>query len=69
MESVNYQIAITGIQPKQDRLEVKAQYELEGIVAKGRRMQTWKGQIRWVLIREGGALKIVSLDYQPQSSN
>ena len=69
MESVNYQIAITGIQPKQDRLEVKAQYELEGIVAKGRRMQTWKGQIRWVLIREGGVLKIVSLDYQPQSSN
>jgi len=24
MESVNYQIAITGIEPKQDRLEVKA---------------------------------------------
>jgi hypothetical protein len=68
MESVNYQIAITGIEPKQDRLEVKAQYELEGVVAKGRKMQTWKGQIRWVLVREGGALKVLSLDYQPQSS-
>ncbi|MBP1714625.1 MAG: hypothetical protein H6Q42_2828, partial [Deltaproteobacteria bacterium] len=65
MESVNYQIVITGIEPRQDQVEVKAQYELEGIVAKGRKMQTWKGQIRWVLVREGGALKILSLDYQP----
>ncbi len=68
MESVNYQIAITGIEPKQDKLEVKAQYVLEGIVAKGRRMQTWKGQIQWVLVREGGALRVLSLNYQPQSS-
>jgi hypothetical protein len=68
MESVNYQIAITGIEPKQDRLEVQAQYELEGIVAKGRKTQTWKGQVRWVLIKEAGALKILSLDYQPQAS-
>ena len=68
MESVDYQIAITGIEPKQDRLEVKAQYELEGIVAKGRKMQNWKGQVRWVLVRENGALKILSLDYKPQSS-
>ncbi len=68
MESVNYQIAITGIEPKQDRVEVKAQYELEGIVAKGRKVQTWKGRIQWVLAREGGSLKVLSLDYQPQSS-
>ena len=68
MESVNYQIAITGIEPKQDRLEVKAQYVLEGIVSKGRRAQTWKGQIQWVLVREEGALRVLSLNYQPQSS-
>jgi hypothetical protein len=68
MESVNYEIAITGIEPKQDKLEVKAQYVLEGIVAKGRRMQTWKGQIQWVLVREKGALRVLSLNYQPQSS-
>ena len=68
MESVQYQIAITGIEPKQDRMEVKAQYALEGIVSKGRKMQTWKGQIRWVLIKEDGVLKVLSLDYQPQSS-
>jgi len=67
MESVNYQIAISDIEPKQDRLEVKAQYVLEGIVARGRRVQTWKGQIQWVLVRERGALRVLSLDYQPQS--
>jgi hypothetical protein len=67
MESVNYQIAITGIEPKQDRLEVKAQYVLEGIVSKGRRGQTWKGQVQWVLVREEGALRVLSLDYQPSS--
>ncbi len=66
MESVNYQIAITGIEPKQDRMEVKAHYVLEGIVAKGRRVQTWQGQIQWVLVKEGGALRVLSLDYQPQ---
>jgi hypothetical protein len=68
MESVNYEIAITGIEPKQDKLEVKAQYVLEGIVSKGRRAQTWKGQIQWVLVREKGALRVLSLNYQPQSS-
>lgn len=68
MESVRYQISINNIEPKQDRVEVKAQYELKGIVAKGRTAQNWKGQIRWVLIRENGALKIISLDYQPQPS-
>ena len=49
-------------------MEVKAQYALEGIVSKGRKMQTWKGQIRWVLIKEDGVLKVLSIDYQPQSS-
>jgi len=68
MESIRYRININQIEPKQDRVEVKAQYELEGIVAQGRRAQNWKGQIRWVLIRENGALKIISLDYQPQPS-
>jgi len=68
MESVRYRININQIESKPDRVEVKAQYELEGVVAKGRRAQNWKGQIRWVLIRENGALKIISLDYQPQPS-
>jgi hypothetical protein len=30
--------------------------------------QTWKDQIRWVLVRGDGALKVLSLDYQLQLS-
>jgi len=28
----------------------------------------WRGDIRWVLIREGGALKIISLDYRNEKT-
>jgi hypothetical protein len=35
---------------------------------KGEEKQTWKDQIRWVLVREEGDLKVLSLDYQPDLS-
>jgi hypothetical protein len=35
---------------------------------KGGEKQTWKDQIRWVLVREEGDLKVLSLDYQPDLS-
>jgi hypothetical protein len=66
LETVRYQLAINKIEPHQDRVEVRARYELDGILVKGRKSLTWKGQIRWVLVREDGALKVLSLDYQPQ---
>ena len=66
METIEYQIVINKIELQQNNLEVRGQYQLEGVVAKGEKRQNWKGQIRWVLVRENGALKILSLDYQPQ---
>ena len=66
METVQYQIAINKIEPQQSSVEVRGQYQLEGVALKGRKKYNWKGQIRWVLVRENGALKILSLDYQPQ---
>jgi curved DNA-binding protein CbpA len=66
METVQYRIAINKIEPRQNNVEVRGQYQLEGVVAKGEKKQNWKGQIRWVLVRENGALKILSLDYEPQ---
>ena len=45
-----------------------ADYELEGILKKGREKKVWRGEVRWVLIKEKGALKVLSLDYQPQKS-
>ncbi len=67
METVHYQIAINKIEPQQNRVEVRAQYQLEGTVAQGRKYQNWQGQIRWILVKENGVLKILSLDYQSQN--
>ncbi|HSR11224.1 MAG TPA: hypothetical protein VLS90_07235, partial [Thermodesulfobacteriota bacterium] len=68
MESVKYRVSIAKIDPQQNRVEVKGEYQLEGVLAKGQKNLSWKGQIQWVLVREEGRLKIASLDYQPQAN-
>ena len=66
METVQYRITIDKIEPQQNSIRVSGQYQLEGIPLKGRTKENWKGQVRWVLVREDGVLKILTLDYQPQ---
>ena len=66
METVQYRVTINEIKPQQNSVEVRGQYALEGVLLNGRKKQNRKGQVRWVLVREDGDLKIVSLDYQPQ---
>jgi hypothetical protein len=44
---------------------VTARYQLDQVLKKGGR-KSWKGDIRWTLIKEEGALKILFLDYQQQ---
>ena len=68
METVQYRVTINEIKPQQNTVEVRGQYQLEGLVLKGRKKEIWKGQVRWVLVREEEVLKILTLDYQPQSS-
>lgn len=46
--------------------EVKAKYELHQVTKKDGEKKYWKGQIRWILTKENGRLKIISLDYQHQ---
>lgn len=52
----------------QNRIEVKARFRVDQTLKKSRQEKVWNGNIRWVLGREGGALKIVSLDYQNEKS-
>jgi len=66
METVQYRITIDKIEPQQNSVEVRGQYRLEGLVSKGRKKENWKGQVRWVLVKEDGVSKILTLDYQPQ---
>ncbi len=67
-EEIRYKISNLKIDPHKNGLQVMADYELEGILRKGRERKVWKGQVRWVLIEEKGALKVLSLDYQSQKS-
>ena len=47
---------------------IAARYEVDQILKKAGKRRTWKGDIRWTLIRENGVLKIRYLDYRHQKS-
>ncbi len=49
-------------------VHVIARYKVDQILKKGAKRGTWRGDIRWVLVRENGDLKIRYLDYRPQKS-
>jgi hypothetical protein len=48
----------------QNAVEVKARYVINQVLKGGGKEREWSGSIRWVLVKEDGALKILSLDYQ-----
>jgi hypothetical protein len=50
----------------QNAVEVKAFYQIDQILNKGGGKKALRGNIRWVLGKENGVLKILSLDYQLQ---
>jgi hypothetical protein len=52
----------------QNRIEVKARFRIDQTLKKPKKEMVWSGSIRWVLGREDGALRIVSLDYQNENS-
>lgn len=62
----HYALQDMKIETYQNAVEVKARYQIEQISKKSEGRMVWKGQIQWVLIKENGALKILSLDYQHQ---
>jgi hypothetical protein len=60
---LKYRLSDLKIEIYQNVVNVNAQYELDQISRNGRR-NAFRGSIQWVLAREGGELKIVSLHYQ-----
>jgi hypothetical protein len=48
----------------ENAVEVKARYKIEQIVEISREKRVFRGRIRWVLTKENGELKILSIDYQ-----
>ncbi len=67
-EELRYKVSNVKVEPHKDGLQVMADYELEGVLKKGKERRVWKGQVRWVLMKEEGGLKVLSLDYQPHKS-
>ena len=57
MEEMNMEIY-------QNAVEVKGHYQIDQVLNKGGERKMLKGNIRWVLGKENGVLKILSLDYQ-----
>ena len=65
---LSYQIEGLKIEVYENGAEAKAQFQVDQVLRAGGERKIWKGSIRWVLHRENGALRIVSLDYQNQKS-
>jgi hypothetical protein len=66
--SLRYQIEGEKTEIYQNRVEVRARFRVDQTLKKGKKEVVWIGNIRWVLGREDGALKILSLDYQNEKS-
>jgi len=48
----------------QNAAEAKARYSVNQVLKRGGEKRVLKGSARWVLIKEGGMLKILSVDYR-----
>jgi ketosteroid isomerase-like protein len=65
---LRYQVDEMKTEIYQNRVDVKARFRVDQTLKKSKKEKVWSGNIRWVLGREDGDLKIVSLDYQNEKS-
>jgi len=68
-KALRYQVEGKKTEIYQNRVEVKARFRVDQTLKKGKKEIVWTGNIRWVLGREEGVLKILSLDYQNEKSS
>jgi curved DNA-binding protein CbpA len=67
-QEIQYYMDDIRIEIYQNGAEVKARYEIHQTLKNTGERKISRGHIRWVLVKEDGALKILSLDYQPLKS-
>jgi hypothetical protein len=69
-ESLELQFGIEDqkVEIYENAMEVKARYKIEQLVGTSGERKVFRGRIRWVLTKEGGELKILSIDYQQEKS-
>ncbi len=61
---VRYSIEEMKVEIYQNAVEVKARYEVDQILRIDGERKVWKGRIQWMLVKEDGVLKIISLNYR-----
>ena len=66
-QALRYGLEDRKVEIYENAVEVKARYEIEQTKRSGQ-IKVWKGQGRWVLIKEGGVLKILSVDYRNEKT-
>ncbi len=67
-QKLRYQLDGMKTEIYQNRIEVKGRFRIEQTLKKAKQEMVWNGNIRWVLGREEGVLKVLSLDYQNEKS-
>ena len=67
-QELQYRVEGMKIEIYQNAVEVKARFRVDQTLKKRAEEKVWTGTVRWVLVKEEGALKIISLNYQNQKS-
>jgi len=67
-QELRYRLESMKIEIYQNSVEVRARFRVDQTLKKRGEEKIWKGDIRWVLVKEDGNLKISSLDYQNEKS-
>jgi curved DNA-binding protein CbpA len=63
-EELKYRLEDMKIEIYENLVEVKARFGVDQILRRRAEEKIWRGNIGWVLVKEEGVLKILSLDYQ-----
>ncbi len=66
--NLRYSLQDARVEVYQNAVEVKARYEVDQIFRQNGERKVWKGRIQWMLVKEDGVLKIISLNYRHDSS-
>ncbi|NIS61802.1 MAG: hypothetical protein GTO13_14220, partial [Proteobacteria bacterium] len=67
-QELRYHIEDMKIDIYQNAVEARGHYKIVQREEKGRTKVVWTGNVRWILVRENGALRIRFLDFNPQKS-
>jgi curved DNA-binding protein CbpA len=69
-ESLQLRYRVEGIKIEiyENAVEVRARFRVDQTLKRKGEEKVWTGTIHWVLVKEDGALKIISLNYQNQKS-